>query len=127
MTVKSELVAKYPYMFGGPNIGIDLYEGWMPTFEVACDAVNTLLGSDKAGFHFSQVKEKYGSARIYWDSKIRDKKLERAISQLLKHAEEATESLCIVCGASAEIKEYGGWFACLCDLHGLERLQRINK
>lgn len=121
MTSKAELKTKYPYMFEGPNIGIDLYHGWLPTFEAACDAVDKLLGADKAGFHFRQVKEKFGSARIYWASKNQDKEVENAISQVLDDAEKATESLCIVCGAPAEIKKYGGWSACLCDVHGRER------
>lgn len=124
MTSKAELKAKYPYMFEGHNIGIDLYDGWLPTISSACDAVDKLLGADKAGFHFSQVKEKFGSARIYWESKILDEEVEKGITRLIDRAEEATETLCMVCGAPAEIKKYCGWFACLCDVHGRERLQK---
>lgn len=124
MKSKAELKAKYPYMFEGANIGIDLHDGWLPTFAAACDAVDKLLGVDKAGFHFSQVKEKFGSARIYWESKVLDKEVEKGITRLIDGAEKATESLCMVCGAPAEIKKYGGWFACLCEVHGRERLER---
>ncbi len=124
MTTKAELRAKYRYMFEGPNVGIDLYDGWLPTIAGVCDAVDKLLGTDKAGFHFSQLKEKYGSARIYWESKILDREVEKGITRLIDDAEKATESLCMVCGASAEIKKYGGWFACLCEVHGRERMQK---
>lgn len=124
MTTKAELRAKYRYMFEGPNVGIDFYDGWLPTIAGACDAVDKLLGTEKSGFHFSQAKEKYGSARIYWDSKILDREVEKGITRLIDGAEKATESLCMVCGAPAEIKKYGGWFACLCEVHGRERLQK---
>lgn len=124
MTTKAELMLKYRYMFEGPNIGLDMYEGWLPTFAAACADVDKLLGADKAGFHFRQVKEKFGSARIYWSSNILDKEVENAITRLIHRAETETESLCMVCNAPAEIKKYGGWFACLCDVHGREHLQK---
>lgn len=86
--------------------------------------MDKLLGVDKAGFHFSQVKEKFGSTRIYWESEILDSEVEKGITRLIDDAEQATESLCMVCGVPAEIKKYGSWFACLCEVHGRERLQR---
>ena len=60
------LKARYPYMFVRPHIGQDFYRGWLADFIVACNAIDELLGADKRGFHFRQLKEKYGWARYYW-------------------------------------------------------------
>lgn len=116
MTSKAELKTKYSYVLDGSNIGNDLYVGWLPTLVAACNAVDKLLGTDKASFRFSQIKEKYGSARIYWTSKISDKDVEKAITRLLNDVKKAIESICIVCGAPAELKKYNSWVACLCDV-----------
>lgn len=62
---KEALQARFPYMFEGPHIGLDFHEGWMPILAAACEKVEAALGPDKAGFHFTQIKEKYGSARFY--------------------------------------------------------------
>lgn len=59
----NELKARFQYMFVGPNIGLDMYDGWTPILAQACAEIDAILSPQKQGFHFSQVKEKYGSAR----------------------------------------------------------------
>ena len=59
----NELKARFQYMFAGPNIGLDMYDGWTPILAQACAEIDAILSPQKQGFHFSQVKEKYGSAR----------------------------------------------------------------
>lgn len=116
-----ELKSKYPYMFTGANIGLDLYEGWNTSLVAACDSIDALLGDEKAGFHFSQIKEKYGSARYYFEAESLDFEVEQRIQDQLDKAELATESTCMLCGAPACIENHGGWFLCLCDVHASER------
>lgn len=62
------LKARHSYMFNGRNIGHDFYRGWLSDFIAACDDVHRVLGDNKRGFHFRQIKEKYGWARYYWET-----------------------------------------------------------
>ncbi len=66
MTTPKQLRACYPYMFSGPNIGITIPRGWIELFANVCVEVDALLGPDKRGFHWTQVKEKFGAARWYF-------------------------------------------------------------
>lgn len=60
-----ELQALYPYQFSNPA-DVDVAKGWMPIFAKLCADVDQTLGQDKLGFHWSQIKEKFGSARFYY-------------------------------------------------------------
>lgn len=71
MSTPKQLQIRYPYMFDGRNIGISIPHGWMPIFEQLCEDIDRCLGTDKQGFHFTQGKEKFGSARWYWSMKGR--------------------------------------------------------
>ena len=123
---ETELRAKYPYMFEGASLGLDLYPGWMGPLAAACFAADELLGADKAGFHFRQIKEKYGTARIYWQSREIDEKVDKKICALFDAAEKATESLCMLCSAPARVENHSGWWLCLCEPHGRERDARLR-
>lgn len=119
---KEELQARFPYMFEGPNIGLDLCDGWLPILTVACEKVDAILGPDKAGFFFHQIKEKYGGARFYFGgSATMTEEIWKAIQAVLDNAETATETACMRCGAPAQIELYGTWYACLCQVHAEER------
>lgn len=69
MTNPKQLKARFPYMFAGQNIGFEFYRGWFPVFAKLCEDIDALLGDDKLGFHWEQIKEKFGSARFYWAMK----------------------------------------------------------
>jgi len=60
-----QLIDALPYQFSGENIGIEFYRGWMDLFSRLCFAIDEALGDDKRGFHWTQVKEKWGSMRAY--------------------------------------------------------------
>jgi hypothetical protein len=60
------LKARFPYQFEGARLGLYLCAGWMGLFEKLCEDIDQALGEDKLGFHWDQVKEKYGSARFYF-------------------------------------------------------------
>ena len=75
MTTPAELQARYSYMFAGPNIGISIPQGWMEIFARLCEDIDRCLGADRQGFHFTQCKEKFGSARWYWSMQGRQSDL----------------------------------------------------
>lgn len=61
-----DLQSRYPYQFKDPELGIAMAKGWVVVFAQLCADVDQVLGQDKRGFHWSQVKEKFGSARFYF-------------------------------------------------------------
>lgn len=150
METPKELKSRYPYMFNGNNIGISFSKGWFKTFAQLCKDIDALLGEDKQGFHFSQVKEKFGTIRIYWGlskmdgptridvqtpdgvmsfindpaARVKDEtrqELMREIQRLISEAEEKTTELCVVCGARGEMDRGTGYYLVLCPRHIAQR------
>ncbi|MCR6480895.1 hypothetical protein NU688_32390 [Variovorax sp. ZS18.2.2] len=140
------LKARHLYMFNGQHIGLAFYRGWLPDFIGACAEIDRLLGSNKRGFHFRQIKEKYGWARYYWatdnvtpvrlsvvaGSSVLERQLgvdggddvNEQISKILQIAEELSRQKCIVCSAPAEIRSFAGWLVCACERHSLDHMPR---
>lgn len=138
--------ARHPYMFVEPHHGQDFYRGWIADLIVACDAIDHLLGNDKKGFHFCQIKEKFGSARYYWSTDhVKPTRLsltinkgvferqfglenanevEQQISQILMAIENSSRRKCIVCSEPAEARLFGGWLLITCDQHGPNAISR---
>ena len=136
---------RFPYMFAGQNLGIDIPPGWMPGFQVLCAKIDELLGEDKKGFFWRQCKEKFGSARWYWKMKGRPAEIRidlisetgvletrfkrkepeldvsESISALIRAAEAHTEHACIVCGEPGAMHNQGGYILVLCKEHARQR------
>lgn len=143
-----QLQEKFPYMFNGDHIGIDVAPGWMPGFQKLCEQIDELLGADKRGFHWRQCKEKFGSARWYWKmeghrSSLRvdlisdigvvetvfkseesgkpERSLYEQIVELIEEAEAQTRDACIVCGERGKEDEKEGYVLVLCEEHAHQR------
>ncbi len=125
----AELKALYPYQFNNPkSLGISFARGWFKGFVELCTEVDALLGDDKRGFVWAQVKEKFGSARFHFDIVGRsgkNVKIARQIQELVFHAANRTAKQCIVCGAPGEMSNDGGYVLCLCDAHVAVRDSRF--
>jgi hypothetical protein len=149
------LKARHPYMFAGENIGLSFHRGWFPVFAQLCEDIAALLGPDKRGFHWVQLKEKFGSARYYWEMDQHEPNLRldligpngvtslrlsdlqepgtaqpslaRRIDELVRAAEDATRSMCIVCGQPATLNHDQAWILALCVHHaGQRRLGKLE-
>lgn len=142
-----ELKARYPYQFVGPHIGLSFYKGWMPVFAQLCADIDALLGPNKRGFHWVQLKEKFGCARWYLEMEPlvepdedptflsmaearerferladpQERALQRRIYELKREAEVRTQTACIVCGDLAEVDRGTGHFLVLCPEHARQR------
>jgi hypothetical protein len=155
MTTPKDLQAKYPYMWAGPNIGISIPKGWIMIFAELCEAIDQILGDNKQGFIWTQVKEKFGAGRFYYgygsrSSPIRidiiggekvtsltnnprsskpknatDQEKRDAISKLVNEAETMTGTSCICCGALGKRINSFSWLITLCDMH--EQKYRANQ
>lgn len=143
-----DLKKSYAYMFAETNIGYDFYRGWLPDFVVACHAIDRLLGNNKQGFFFRQIKEKYGWARYYWrtddvspqrlslvvDQRVYEQSVGLAdsdaiiqeIGQVLLATEKASMHQCILCSSPGEVHSFDGWLAVSCAQHAPEFLSRSD-
>ncbi|WP_137860882.1 hypothetical protein [Variovorax sp. 3P27G3] len=138
-----DLKRRFAYMFQTPRLGLDFYRGWLPDFIRACEQIDAVLGDDKRGFRFTQTKEKYGSARYYFSTNaatpirlsltdgqglreltmgLKDEHdIEKQIAAILHEAEKKSLHKCMLCGAPGEISRFGGWLACACKAHSLDK------
>lgn len=135
------LRARFPYMFEVRGLGRDVYKGWLPDFIEACEQIDALLGPDKRGFFFHQIKEKYGWARYYFKTDkaspmrlsiqdgrglyetthgIDDKEIEQQIVKILSVAEQKSMHKCMNCGAPAVVRRVHAMLLCVCDEHAYE-------
>lgn len=142
-----QLKARFPYMFSGENIGFSFVRGWFPLFAKLCEDIDALLGEDKRGFHWVQIKEKWGFARFYWEmpdvparlhvSVVTDSgvaeygpshaqgSLADRIAALVREATVATRTRCIVCGEAATLDQSHSYVLVVCQHHAEQR--RLGK
>ncbi len=95
--------------------GMEHGDGWEPLVREMCGRISLLLASELgARAEFSQIKEKYGTLRVYidcWCSAKLNEKIEGVIDEI----EERSAEVCEVCSATpAKLKARGGWYRTLC-------------
>lgn len=98
----AELKARYTYQFSGPTISVSFTRGWFRIFAQLCDDIDVLLGEDKRGFHWTQVKEKFGVFRAHYQLGLgvadREPDLRDKLMNLKVAAEVKTSKACAACG-----------------------------
>lgn len=141
------LKLRFPYMFEGRNIGISIARGWGDLFVKLCVDIDRALGPDKQGFHWVQVKEKFGSARFYWEMKggspglkidiisetghvtslvgldkgKKPSSISEQVDALVDAASRKTHRLCIVCGEPGTVNNDDPYILVLCPEHAEDR------
>jgi hypothetical protein len=135
---------RYPAMFAGELISFDAYRGWFALLVRLCADIDAALGENKAVFRWVQIKEKFGTYRLYYDLdddapmalervpgaghlRLRSKPvlasgaapipLAHQIRALVSRAEDATNGMCMACGQPAGVRSFGGNYLNLCELH----------
>ena len=147
------LQERFPDMLSGKQLSLSIAKGWESLFEKLCIDIDAQLGSDKRGFHWVQLKEKFGSARFYWEMQgepqalrideidklgavktllARDVKdesnptLQEQISALVDAAADKTPRMCIACGQPGRGHADRGWLLILCEEHIKQREAGID-
>lgn len=142
------LQGRFPYMFEGKHLSLSISKGWESLFEKLCVDIDALLGADKQGFHWIQLKEKFGAARFYWSMEggphaarisridalgvvttlverpVEDPSnptLEEQVAALVDAASDKTLHMCIVCGQPGKGHSDHGYVLILCDEHIKQR------
>lgn len=132
-TTPAQIKARFPYMFAGPvdDDGITFQKGWMPIVERLCQDIDTLLGEDKHGFHWTHIgygyRDELDRLRFYWH--VGDgRSVMLAIQHLVAKASEQSTRTCVICAISgrvhASVTSEVGEILTLCDEHAQELRQR---
>jgi hypothetical protein len=125
MNNPKKLRARYPYQFAGEQISMSYSRGWFHLFSQLCADIDHALGDDKRGFHWTQVKEKFGSARLYFQmtpgvSSDESDLMQRLLS-LKNEAEAASQRTCVACGQPGRVYPDMGWMLAVCETHHQEQ------
>lgn len=114
------IMAKYPILFSESKLpmtqtcmcwGIECGAGWLLIVDALAaklEAMNVLHPDDP--ITFTQVKEKFGTLRIYFNAGSDYTMTEKLIDE----AEAASAKTCEDCGAPGKCRP-GGWIRTLCD------------
>lgn len=95
----------------------EIPDGWLPLFLQACEDIYEPLKRDNCldKFRFSQIKEKYGSMRIYTFGAPQE------VHNILGKYEFLSQQVCCRCGKSAAAMTRG-WICPYCSVHLEEEL-----
>lgn len=145
-TLLLRLIHAHPLLFRGRQPTIDSYvpEGWYSLIDRLCLSIVESLGTDGcAQFKVVQIKEKYGTLRFYYrlngqddrhfdavssigrvhatgrptEATLGGETVESRIRALVAAASEASEAVCEMCGAQAQLHDVSGYLAVRCRVH----------
>lgn len=120
------LIDKYPALFRQVGLpatvscmawGIECGEGWYPIIDKLSAKLIEMYG-DK--IEYAQIKEKFGTMRVYVDLLDKDIKL-MDVFDIISEYEAMSGIICERCGNPASIRNIRGWLSTLCDEHFKER------
>jgi hypothetical protein len=121
---KVALIEAYPDLFyppGGTPEAADGWpecgEGWQDLLDRACARIQAALQIQGGSLRFTQIKEKYGTARLYWEGAFSEE-TEQKVEEAIDLAEAASACTCEQCGKPGRLFNQGGWFVTACDKHG---------
>jgi hypothetical protein len=135
-----QLESAHPKMFANPYGGVAVGSGWWPIIKSLCDEIdhytkwrndnrqrllesnphNQRIPDQIPGVTVSQIKEKFGGLRFYYDGG------DTHIDGMVRMAEVWASHTCEVCGAPGRSRS-GGWIRTLCDEHEEQRQQRMKQ
>ena len=118
-----KLCANYPLIFRDRHApmnetcmcwGFECDDGWYNIIDQLCNKIQSHINFCKIDqVVATQVKEKYGTLRFYYDCG------DRYIDGLVAMAESMSAVTCEVCGNSGKTLG-GGWIKTLCEIHASE-------
>jgi hypothetical protein len=85
--------------------------------ERACIRIRTALEAHGGSFKFTEIKEKYGTARLYGEGALSEE-AEEKVDEAIDLAQAASSCICEQCGQPGRLFNRGGWFATACGEHG---------
>ena len=112
-----ELIKLYPEFFP-ENFCFEHCDGWLWIVDDLCNTLRFLLeGHPTCDFKFTQIKEKFGSIRVYFKFETDDVFNHDLIYDAMAKAEEKSSVTCEVCGEPGTHMSPKGWIKVRCDAH----------
>jgi hypothetical protein len=118
---RADLVTKYAELFqpagdpptaqGWPFVG----DGWSDLMQRVCVRIRAAVQANGGTFKFTEIKEKYGTLRAYWDGKVSPEAAAR-VEEAIDLAEARSACTCEVCGEPGRLSG-GGWVTTRCAAH----------
>ncbi len=110
---------EFPILFGaGKFVSLWVGAGWFEILWSLCVSLEGIakarLAEAHAPLRVVQVKEKYGSLRMYVEGGTDE------VEDMIEAAEAKSETVCEACGAPGSIHTIRGWDKTLCPFHELE-------
>ncbi|ABE62181.1 conserved hypothetical protein [Nitrobacter hamburgensis X14] len=116
---RAALIEAYPGLFhpsaGSPALP-ECGEGWQDLLQRACARIRTAVAVDGGWFRATQIKEKYGTLRFYWDGNL-SAEADTRVEDAIDLAEARSACTCETCGEEGRLYRKGGWLMTRCALH----------
>ena len=137
--LQNKLYARYPDLFIQKDLsmketcmcwGISVADGWYGIIDSLCRQMMEVIVDVRKVFpdyrcpEFVQVKEKFGTLRIYLtqhshmfqgEDDSYEKDLWEEMDSLVRSAEHASLYVCEHCGTTVDVETSGGWLVTLCN------------
>ena len=114
----STVILQHPRLFGTPPFdpkktlmcfGFECDQGWYP---IIIDALSKMEQLDlPEDFRITQIKEKFGTLRIYTNITI------PAVTSIITEAEDLAAKTCEICGKPGTLDRSSGYYQVLCPEH----------
>ena len=125
-----KLIERFPRLFRGaqPAVWSHVPEGWAEIVETLFGGIDRLLSDEQAKrFRVEQIKEKFGTLRLYVSFDRVDAEgvnpNPTALRLLVDAAVAASEVTCYACGSPGVMRRLGGWATVRCDAHASRRIE----
>ena len=99
--------------------GFESPNGWFQILYHAFDQMQQRVNEHQAIVRIRQIKEKYGSLRLYIQTN------DDTCKRIADEAEEQSETICEVCGAMGKLDDRG-WSKVRCELHREDRVSVMS-
>ena len=126
LTWQADLLARYPDLFNQESNGRvtapgypAVNDGWRDLVETAIGRIASAVAAAPAGsLKIGQIKEKFGTLRLYLDTrKGLPEATCAAIDEAICLAEARSACTCETCGAEGRLYDKGGYVFTACDQH----------
>lgn len=119
------LIQKYPLAFKGfdkSSYYSFIPPGWVSLIDKFCNEITPVLEESyvkypldegQPGFQFTQIKEKFGTLRIYFDCRSNDPKLYDVITEAVQRYEWESSRVCEQSGEVGEVSIKNVWLKTL--------------
>lgn len=116
---QKQIIADYPEFFKGIGkspqesclaFGLECEDGWFNIIETCCALIKHHYKNKKdIDFEFLQVKEKFGTLRLYYQGG------DSFVAGVIKMAENLSARVCEMSGNPGKLRKKGMWYKTLCE------------